>query len=82
MPEAPQEVEPCWTCGGDWDECQHGSESCDRAPDGSVCIRAAGHDEGCALIALGAIRKSGDVSNDSGQQPSKQDSPSSSQEPR
>ena len=23
MAEAPQETEPCWTCGGAWDDCQH-----------------------------------------------------------
>ena len=26
MGEAPEESEPCWTCGKDWDECKHGDE--------------------------------------------------------
>lgn len=28
--EAPQDPEPCATCGGDWEECRH-----DWVPDGS-----------------------------------------------
>jgi hypothetical protein len=63
--EAPQEAEPCYTCGGDWDLCKH-----DWKPTGNGGHVLTGTAEGslAAVIAMfdEPARRSSDAGDDRG----------------